>query len=108
MSDLSLLNKKEEIVKEENVSTPPKEGGEWFFTQEIKLKSDPKKNAFFINLKDFFGFQPDIVGVFKSFSGRNNVVRLGAYMSPEMKKQNALKISEKKDEQPTDQKNNKV
>lgn len=70
----------------EPANQPPAKGGEWFFTQEVKFKNDPNRSQFFINLKDFFGFQPEIVGVFKSFTGRNNTVRLGAYMSPELKK----------------------
>lgn len=55
---------------------------EWrFVKQEVKLKNTAGKNAIFIemkNLKQIFGFEPSVLGIFKGPSGRTNTIMIAA------------------------------
>lgn len=95
-----VIEKGKEIKREPVVAKNPgkEEKGQWFFTPEKKLKDTNNRNYILVPLKDFFGFIPEIVGVFK-VPGRNNVIALGAFM-PAKKK---LEI-EKKPQSGTDKK----
>lgn len=96
--------KKIELKKEEvKASAPAQEAnGQWFFTPEKKLKDTNNRNYVLVPLKDFFGFVPEIVGVFK-IPGRNNVVTLGAFM-PAKKKLEIEKIPQSGTDKKTDEK----
>jgi len=94
MSETTPDEQKREVKREEVKAPTPsqEEKGQWFFTPEKKLKDTNNRNYVLVPLKDFFGFIPDIVGVFK-VPGRNNVVMFGAFMPA--KKKEELDIKEK-------------